>query len=242
MPKFTLPEVNFDDMTEEETEEYFENSSKFQGILIEAQRIAIRDKATQYYKKLIDEGQCANFSKTMLGPLKQLATLQEQANAITDEKQGNNDYAFFTINVKPEVNKEENLEAFDAELKDFTETCKYLKDTNHIYSIEQRSENETVDGLHAHILFDKNNISPSKLQRAFKNRFFPKWCSATALDYRYIKADKWKQKADYIKGIKEEPKMLKVKYDKIMKDKYDIPVYYEHTVNDLNGGVIDPRD
>lgn len=238
-PKFPTA-VDTSTMDEEDIELFAEGRKLFNALKEKAQRRAIEDKMTQYYKKMIDEEDYSQFSPKATPVLKELHELKTQSEAYTDTKEGKNDYAFFTINLKPEVNKEENLEAFDDTMKDFTENCKYLKDNDYIYAIEQRSENECVDGLHAHILFKKNDIAPSKLQRAFKNKFFDKWCSAAALDYRYIKTEKLQQKIDYIKGIKEEPKMLKVKRDIEMKKRHDIPMYYEK--GDLIGGGNSLRD
>lgn len=225
-PKFPkFPVANEEDPDIQEMyDTYFE---EFQKIKIKAQRRAIEDKMTQYYKKLIDEEQYESFHGTAVPVLKQLHSLKTASDNIVDTKQGQNPYCFFTINVKPEKAKENSLEEFSEELKDFTEKQKYLKDVNMMYTIEQRSEgNDEVEGIHCHMLFEKGKNSPSKLQRAFNNKFFDKWVGThAALDYKYISESRLDSKIEYILGQKETGKMPKVIRDRQMKDAHGLPWY-----------------
>lgn len=206
-----------------------EKFQSFSGLHLKAQKRAIEDKLTQYYKKLLDEEQYEHFDSGAICALKTLHKTKQLADNITDVKQGKNPYCFYTINFKPEKATEDFIEDIDKELKDFTSKCKYLTESNYMYSIEQRSEeSDPVSGLHVHILFDKKENSPSKLQRAFQNRFFDKWIGTpAALDYRYVSEGKRDDKVQYILGIKEKGKMAKVEKDKKVKTAHGIPLYYE---------------
>lgn len=113
-------------------------------------------------------------------------------------------------------------------MKDFTSKCTYLKDTQFIYSLEQRSEgDDPVEGLHVHILFEKGKNAPTKLQRAFTNKFFDKYVGThAALDFKYINNKNYNDKIKYIMGYKETSKMTKVYKDIAIQKGYNIPVYY----------------
>lgn len=200
----------------------------FNDIKLKAQRRAIEDKLTQYYKKCIDEEQYTVFNGNSVCALKEVHRMKTMSDNIMDVKNGKNPYCFFTVNLKPELSKEENLKDFDSEMKTFTDKCQYIKNGQFIYSLEQRSEGtEPMNGLHAHILFEKKDASPSKIQRAFNNKFFDKWVGThAALDYKYIDDKKYQQKLEYIMGIKERTKMAKVEKDKIIKTNNGVDHFY----------------
>lgn len=226
-PIFPTPPV-YDETDESVNEMNNERFILFNEIDLRAQRRAIEDKLTQYYKKCIDEEQYVVFNGNSACALKKVHKMKRQSDNIMDMKQGKNPYCFFTVNLKPEMNKEANLEDFDKEMKDFTSKCKYINGGQYIYSLEQRSEgSDPMEGLHAHILFEKKDNSPSKLQRAFNNRFFDKWVGThAALDYKYISEANYQQKIAYVMGLKASPKMAKVDKDRIIKDSHNIPMYY----------------
>lgn len=220
-----LPDFEDEELGQHNQELFFESKQ----LIKKAWKRAIEDKMTQHIKKLLDERDYSTAPREHAQTLKTLDKMKERADNIMDVKQGSNPYCFYTINFKPEKNKEDNLLEIEKELKDFTDKCKYLKESNYIYSIEQRSEeNDPVDGLHVHMLFEKNSNAPSKLQRAFNNKFFDKWVGThSALDYKYISESKVNDKIKYILGIKEKGKMAKVERDRKMKDAHGIP-RYEH--------------
>jgi hypothetical protein len=89
--------------------------------------------------------------------------------------------------------------------------------------MEQRSEDEEVTtGYHIHILFEKGDASPSKIERAFKNKFFDQYVGTVcALDWRYVKEHE--PKINYILGNKKDEKMPKVRIDRIMKTRLGLP-------------------
>jgi hypothetical protein len=217
----------------DEDEDTYEEKNKLQNLFtqikIKAQKRAIEDKLTQYYKKCIDEEQYQVFDKGAHIVLKEVHKMKTQADNITDLKQGKNPYCFYTVNFKPEKNKEDSLEEIDSLMKKFVDKRAHLNGAeNLIYSIEQRSEgDDPVEGLHVHILFDKGKNAPSKIQRTFQTEFFDKWVGThAALDYKYIGEDKVEGKVKYIMGIKDKDKMPKVERDRKMKDHYKIPHYY----------------
>lgn len=213
--------------TDDQLIAFNEEFSKSSDIVLKAQRRAIEDKLTSYYKKMIDEEQYETFHPCNIVALKTLHKTKKIADNIIDVKQGKNPYCFFTVNLKPEMATEEHIEAFDQEMRNFTEKCKYLQNSNFVYSIEQRSEHaESVHGIHAHILFEKKDNSPSKLQRAFQNRFYDKWIgSPAALDYRYVGENKKLEKMEYILGYKSKDKMEKVFKDRKIKDAHNMKWY-----------------
>lgn len=216
------------DWTDDQLNAFNEEFKKSNSIVLKAQRRAIEDKLTSYYKKMIDEEHYETFHPCNIIALKQLHKTKKIADEIIDVKQGKNPYCFFTVNLKPEMGTEEHIEQFDAEMQNFTEKCKYLQNTNYVYSIEQRSEgSETVHGVHAHIFFEKKDNSPSKLQRAFQNKFYDKWIgSPAALDYRYVGENKKIEKIKYILGHKEQSKMEKVYKDRAIKISHSLKIFH----------------
>lgn len=199
----------------------------FKRLKLKAQKRAIEDKLSQYYKKLIDEKMYDEFEPAAQPILKTVDRLKDITDNIIDSKNGSNTHCFFTINVKPERATENHLGEFHVELKKFFDSCVYTK-TAYVYSIEQRSEGaEDMHGMHCHILFEKLQHSPSKIQRAFQNKFFDKWVGTPAsLDYRYGSGDFVCRKAEYILGFKENSKMAKVDKDRKIKDAHRIDWWY----------------
>lgn len=198
---------------DEELSEFHKIMGDLSDIKLKAIKTAIKDKYTQYYKKLIDEEQYEHFPSYCGDELKKLHTLKKKADNITDIKQGNNSHCFFTINFKPDCQDFENIEEV---MTDFTTKCKFVKD-DFAYAIEQRSEeiDSAGQGAHVHILFKKGDNAPSKIERAFKSKFFDKYVGNPAhLDYRYITLDKINEKLQYICGVKKKDKMPKVFVDR----------------------------
>lgn len=194
------------DMTTELTE--------FNKLKIKAQKRAIEDKLTQYYKKMIDEEQYQVFNRTAALILPTLHELKQQTDNILDVKNGKNEYCFFTVNFKPEY--DDKITEISDMMDEWVNKCKFTKE-NYIYSIEQRSEtSDSITGIHVHILFKKHENSPSKIQRAFNSKFFDTYVGTKAcIDYKYL-ADPMK-KIKYIMGVKEKKKMPKVYVDRICK-------------------------
>lgn len=229
-----FPEVkNLDDYDQHDLELFNNYKSQLEELKFSAIKTAIKDKYTQYYKKLIDEEQYQHFPGYAGEELKKVHKLKQKADNITDIKQGNNSHCFFTINFKPEYSTEEGATEVHNELKKFTKESKFVSD-KFAYAIEQRSDNEeNINGLHAHIIFEKGNNAPSKIQRAFKGKFFDKYVGSPAcLDYRYITSDKVTQKLDYILGVKSKEKMGKVLIDRVIRPRWNLPQIYHNNMKD----------
>ena len=200
-----------------------DTSIEFNQLVLKAQKRAVEDKLTQYYKRLIDEKMYEHFHVGGVSVLQRLDGLQDICNNIMDVKQGKNQWCFFTINFK------ENTTINEANLimVEFSRKCKFVTGLSYIYSIEQRAEEGIEVGTHVHILFDKNNNPPSKIQRAFTTFFFDKYVGThAALDWKYIGEGKLlKDKVKYIMGIKKTEKMPKVINDRKLKDSYGLDWY-----------------
>lgn len=218
---------------DDEIAEFNQIIGELHDIKLKAIKTAIKDKYTQYYKKLIDEELYEHFPGYCANELRNLHKLKVKADNITDVKQGNNSHCFFTVNFKPDSQDFENIEEV---MNDFTSKSKFVKD-DFIYSIEQRSEEleSAGSGAHVHILFKKGDNAPSKIQRAFKTKFFDKYVGNPAhLDYRYITSDKVEEKVKYILGVKQKEKLPKVFVDREhrvkvgVKDFYLTPQYLPH--------------
>jgi len=224
MTEPVFPEFNTDGYDDDELLHFQQIINDLGDIRMKAIKTAIKDKYTQYYKKLIDEEQYEHFPGCCRYELQKVHKLKKKADTITDMKQGNNSHCFYTINFKPDS---QNIEEIQKVMTDFTEKCKFVKD-DYIYSIEQRSEDMATagQGAHVHILFKKGDNAPSKIERAFKGKFFDKYvANCAALDYRYITEDKVTDKLEYIMGIKKKDKMPKVLIDRKWRK--------EHIGNDL---------
>lgn len=216
-PKFDMSEYDDDDI-----EEFQKMINELRDIKHKAIKTAIKDKYTQYYKKLIDEEMYEQFPGYCGEELQRLHKVKQKADNITDVKQGNNTHCFFTINFKED---QQNMENIHEVMEDFTKKSSFVKD-DYAYAIEQRSEEmeHAGKGSHVHILFKKGSNAPSKIQRAFKTKFFDKYVGTpAALDYRYIKDDKVEEKLKYICGIKQKEKMPKVIVDRIHRKNLKIP-------------------
>lgn len=202
-------------------EEYHKQQAEFTALATKAMKRALEDKLTSYYKKLIDEEMYEHFPSSASDTLHRVHELKTITDNIYDTKNGKQDYCFYTVNFKPEFDSK--ILEMDELMNSFATSQKYVKD-NFCYAIEQRSEGDVPTGVHCHILFKKGEFSPSKISRAFKNKFFDKYVGTPAcLDYRYI--NDYKQKLRYILGIKDKPKMPKVYHDRKIRDAVGLPHY-----------------
>lgn len=197
--------------------------TEFNNLVLKAQKRAVEDKLTQYYKRLIDEKMYDKFSDAAQMVLDRLDGLQDICNNIVDHKQGKNAWCFFTVNFKEGFSMNEAYSVMEI----FRDKCKFVSGLQFIYSVEQRAEEGVEVGTHVHILFEKSNNPPSKIQRAFTTYFFDKYVGThAALDYKYGFPEKvLKDKVKYIMGIKKTEKMAKVHNDRRLKDAYGIPWY-----------------
>lgn len=192
-------------------------------LIRKARERAISDKLTTYYKKLIDEDMIDELYPGDNKPkvLEVLKDLKQKTDTILDTKNGKMNWCFFTINFKADVNHEDIVSV----MKDFCKKCKFI-DT-YMWSIEQRSEDSQMfHGFHVHILFQKDGNPPSKIQRAFKTKFFDKYVGTScALDYKYVEnPDK---RIKYILGLKDDKeKDAKIAVDKIFRELYGYQRYY----------------
>lgn len=193
----------------------------FNNLVLKAQKRAVEDKLTQYYKRLIDEKMYDRFSDSAQMVLDRLDGLQDICNNIIDHKQGKSAWCFFTVNFKEGFSMNEAYSVMEI----FRVKCKYINGLQFIYSVEQREEDGPERGTHIHILFEKNNNPPSKIQRAFTSYFYDKYVGThAALDFKYgFPQNILKDKVKYIMGIKKPEKMAKVFNDRRLKESYHIP-------------------
>lgn len=203
----TIPTLNLEEVCPQHMESTIDDMVEFTALKKKAQRRAIEDKLTSYYKRAIDEGQYEVFSSSAALILQDVDRLRIMTNNIMDVKQNNNPWCFYTINFKAEYD-DKFTEVYEL-MEKFTAKCVYLND-NCIYAIEQRQEepSESSHGTHVHIAFPKGNNPPSKIQRAFSTKFFDKYVgSNAALDYRYVKDVT--PKIEYIMGNKRKRRCQK---------------------------------
>lgn len=187
-----------------------------QELIVKAARRAVSDKLSTYYKKLIDEDLFddinlgyGNDNAIVLDILKEL---KGKTDNILDTKNGKLNYCFYTVNFQESITPSQIVEV----MNEFTSNSSYLSKSEFIWSIEQRSEVLGEEfGFHVHIVFTKDKYPPSKLQRAFKGKFFDKYVgNPSCLDYKYLECPR--KKIKYILGIKDEAeKMAKVAIDKV---------------------------
>lgn len=212
------------DWGDDDIAQYVTTQSEFDSLVMKAQKRAIEDKLTQYYKKMIDEELYQVFPTYAGGALRRVHDLKQQTDNIYDTKNGKHEYCFYTVNFKPEYDNK--LDEVDKLLKEFANSQKYVKD-NFCYTIEQRSEGDEPSGVHCHILFKKGDFSPSKISRAFKNKFFDKYVGTPAsLDYRYT--NDYLEKLRYILGLKKSEKMRKVYADRRIRVTHGLLHYYNN--------------
>lgn len=227
---------------EEDTPTYYQQflideTVEFNKLILKAQKRAVEDKLTQYYKRLIDEKMYDKFNEAAQDVLLRLDGLQDVCNNIMDFKQGQNQFCFFTINFK------EGFSMYEVStvMENFTKKCKFLQE--YVYSVEQRAEDGEENGVHVHILFTKAGNPPSKIQRAFTSFFFDKYVGThAALDWKYIKDSTLaKSKVEYILGIKKTEKMAKVHNDRRLKDSYGIKWWSNEGFDDIISDIVISR-
>lgn len=190
-------------------------------IIKTARRRAVIDKLTTYYKKLIDEEMWDEIYQYETPVIDVMKDLKQKTDAILDTKNGKMNWCFFTINFKEDISHEEIMDV----MKKFCETSKYLD--NYLWTIEQRSmEKGSYSGFHIHILFSKNGNPPSKIQRAFKTKFFDKYVgNPSCLDYKYVENPE--KRINYILGNKDDKeKLIKCKIDEEFRELYGYQRYY----------------
>lgn len=202
--------------------DFVQNCEYSADLIRKARERAISDKFTTYFKKLIDEDQWDAIYPNGAPPfMETLKDLKGKCDNILDTKNGKMNWCFFTVNFKADVNHEEIVSV----MKDFCEKCKFI-DT-YMWSIEQRSEDSQMfHGFHVHILFSKDGNPPSKIQRAFKTKFFDKYVGGPEkLDYKYVENPE--KRIKYILGLKDDKeKDAKIAVDNIFRELYGYQRYY----------------
>lgn len=202
--------------------DFVQNCEYSADLIRKARERAISDKFTTYFKKLIDEDQWDALYPNGPPPfMETLKDLKGKCDNILDTKNGKMNWCFFTVNFKEDVEHEEIVKTMSA----FCEKCAYID--NYMWSIEQRSTDPgDYYGFHVHILFSKDGNPPSKIQRAFKTKFFDKYVGKPeALDYKYVENPE--KRIKYILGVKDDKeKGAKTKCDKVFRDTYGYQAYY----------------
>lgn len=201
-----------------------------------AEKRAILEKLTSYYKKCIDNEVFEEFSEESSLIMTTVKNLKSRTDSITDTKQESKQWCFFTINCNPEVVNIDNINDFVEYVDKHVKTAKYFKDNSVLWTFEQRSDvSGEYHGFHCHMLF-KKTIAPSKLQTYFKTKYFDKWVgNPSAIDYKYIDSSANREK--YIMGQKDEveqcktkgkEKMMKVAIDREMRKYKGIHDWYSY--------------
>lgn len=193
-----------------------------------ALKSAVSKFLTAKYEVMIAEGLYDQLPDTMDLILKECDRVKDICKKVEDIKHGDCPWIFVTINLKPERASEEWLNPFALDLEKWTGRCTQIPGA-FLYSIEQRSEeDEAVHGLHAHLIMEREKIPFSKIKRAFNTHFFDKWVgNHNAIHFVHIKDPAVKQqKIDYILGQKQKDKMEKVRKDKVIRQKYNIPNFF----------------
>lgn len=138
-------------------------------------------------------------------------------------RDNNNQYAFITVNPKPEIELETFLKKLDIYVN--RQICQKF-----IYVVEQRGETleECGRGLHAHILVERNlNYKPCKFIQNTKNTFKNLVGNDKHIHIQICGEDYKNDKIIYITGKnKDVTKSLKQDYDIIFRKNNNIPEYY----------------
>lgn len=190
---------------------------------------ALSSKLHTMYMKLFDEDQMDEFTSLGFGEydkvlIEGMSKLKVKCDNIQDVKQGKNPWCFFTINFKPDV----SVEAITTVMADFVKKSTHLNTSRYMYVLEQRGTlGEEFSGFHVHILFEKGEIAPSKLQRTFKTKFFDKYVgNPSCLDYKFIAESEGRIK--YMLGFKKDKeKVGKCDNDKLFREHHKVETYYQ---------------
>lgn len=175
----------------------------------------LMNKYKSYYSKLLDEE-----DEEVLPIIKQMNIERREK----EESLFKTNYAFITINPKPDVPLTEFRKAVDKASKKT-----FIKKS--LYVIEQRGENldELGKGFHTHMLIDKGDYRPSHMMREFE-RTFKNLCDTSnpsCFNIRPCKENDLRKRQKYMLGSKKDPsKHLKQKFDKVFREKFVIRDYY----------------
>jgi len=176
----------------------------------------LKNKYIQYYNTLIETENV----EELLPTLKKIKELRDKEDHLT-----NSDYLFITIS--PAEGEIKPL----ALLKLLDRFCKLKWVHQFVYVLEQRFNGipndkykNIGDGLHAHILLNRNKYKMSHLKRDYA-RVFGCYTINTDFGFRHFKDIMKTQK--YIIGLKDdEDKQIKQRYDAEFRQKEGIKNYY----------------
>lgn len=184
---------------------------------------ALNDFESQKFKKLL----AMKYELEDLGDyMKDIKNLEDDYKhqiKIKTAKANNNQYAFITINPKPDT----DLAHFVKKLNDYVnrQICE-----KHLYVLEQRGENaeECGKGLHAHILVKRNlNYKPCKFILNTKNTFKNIVGNEKHIHIQICGEDFKNDKILYITGKnKDDSKSIKQEYDTVYRANNKLSEFY----------------
>jgi len=141
-----------------------------------------------------------------------------------DEETAKSDYAFITVNPKPDI----PLSEFKKVVEKSAQKA-FIKKS--LYVIEQRGENENDlgKGFHCHMMINKGDYRNSHLRREF-GRTFDKYCDISnphCFNISLCKEEDIIKRQNYMLGYKnDKTKHAKQKADKLFRKKHGIKDHY----------------
>lgn len=218
------------------TESQFENDKKIRektAFLKQVEKIkkdallkVIQNKYTKYYSDIIDYAEPEQLAKI----LPDLASLKEKQEEMEDLKTGK--IMFITFAPQKSVDVYELIKYLE-QLTKFKFIKKYL------YVLEQRFDGEPNekykkegDGMHAHLLIDKDTYKTSHVKRDVRRVFKNMVCN---IDYAFRSERDIGKTQKYMIGDKKDPsKQIKQKYDRVWRQAMGLKNFYGDLFQDMD--------
>ena len=178
----------------------------------------IQNKYTKYYSDIIDYSSPEELAKI----LPDLAELKKKQEDLGDIKSG--PIMFITISPEKSVGPFELIKYLEKFVK-----LKFVK--KYLYVLEQRYNGEPNeeykkegDGMHAHLLLDKETYKFSHVKRDCQRVFKNMVCN---IDYQYRLERDIGKTQKYMTGEKKDPsKQIKQNYDKVWRQAMGLKNFY----------------
>lgn len=199
-------EIHLNTIRREINEEF--EAKAFQEVLM--------SKMKSHFSKMIDEGEADNAIPLM-------KSINEE-KAKRDEETAKSDYAFITVNPKPDI----SLSEFKKVIEKSSQKT-FIK--KKLYVIEQRGEDdkELGKGFHMHMLINKGDYRNSHLRREF-GRTFDKYCDISnphCFNISLCKEEDIIKRQNYMLNWKRDKmKHAKQLMDKVFRKKFGIADHY----------------
>lgn len=175
------------------------------------------EKTLTFYK---DDEEAANEYRILLADL---ADRKKELDSRKKLKKSR--YMWVTVNAKPDVPLRELVSrVHDLASRSFVQSI--------VYNFEQRSEiPHEYKGFHSHILFERcEDNKPTSIKQNLK-RHFKNICDVTNNNVLFIKddipEDYVKDKMEYLEGIKDDSKDLKIVNDNLMRSEHNLEKIYK---------------